>query len=252
MRSKTIISTIAITTLAITSITPGIASAHSGSNNSSSDTAQCLDGSKSSSYVTSFTRGTGTITTKDSKAICEATDLVLESFTLPDTWDGKGFNNTAIPQTKFAVTKLTMPANQANFSKTVNVEVPNGCKSSQLDFYFTEGYDKIVGLHDDDGRYINGVIFKGHDSCITPTTPTKPVETPKPTTPTPSTPATPTEVKKPQVVTPAPVTPTVTTPATAVKPATLPNTGVGDLLIPFSVATMIGTAVAFAKQRFNR
>lgn len=129
----------------------------------------CLDETKASSYSTSFTRGTGKITTIGGKALCKEANLVLESFSMPDRWDGHGFNATALPQTKFAVTSFTLPANQTGINKTVAVDVPANCKNTQLDFYFPPAYDKLVGLNDDDPRYIGGMIFGGSGSCVTPT-----------------------------------------------------------------------------------
>lgn len=233
---KVLVSSIAALGIAVSTTFP--VAAQSGNN------SQCLDGSKASSYVASFTRGTGTISTKDGKAICSDSKVVLESFTLPSTWNGKGFNSTALPQTKFAIVDVAVPAGQKNWKKTVNVDVPDNCKSTQLDFYLNEGYDKLVGLHDDDARYIYGVIFKGHGTCQT-TPPTTPEEPETPTTPeTPETPETPT-TPEPPVTTPegTPKNPVVT------PPAELPKTGMGNLVLPFGIATVLGTAVAAIKRR---
>jgi LPXTG-motif cell wall-anchored protein len=135
-----------------------------------------LDGNKASSYTTKISRTGGTITVKDGKALCEDTAIVLESFNMPDTWDGRGFNSTAIPQTKFGVTRLTVPAGEKGFSKTVSVESPDVCKHTQVDFYVAPEYDAINGLHDDNGRYISGVIFKGTGKCDTTPPPVTPEE----------------------------------------------------------------------------
>lgn len=148
----------------------------------SNSSTSCLDEKKASSYITKFTRGTGTISTKSGMPLCHSTNLVLESFSMPDTWDGKGFNKTAIPQTMFGSTDVTLPGAQANVSKTLNVSTPANCKNTQLDFYFPPAYEDITTLTGDDARYIGGMIFgKTTSNCSTPSP-----------TPTPTPPASPT------------------------------------------------------------
>lgn len=167
---KRIISTIAAGTVLAGVAFPGVAGA------TSQNSSSCLDGNKASSYSTKINRTSGTIAVKDGKALCEAADVVLESFSMPDTWNGRGFNSTAIPQTKFSVTRLTIPKGEKNFSKTLNVAAPEACKNTQVDFYIAPEYLAINGLHDDDERYISGVIFKGTNKCETtpPVTPEEP------------------------------------------------------------------------------
>lgn len=147
----------------------------------------CLPADEASSYITSFTRGTGTISTYKGLPLCKGASLVLESFSIPDTWDGHGFNASSIPQTKFNTTSVTLPSNQANLRVTMNVSVPPACKPTQLDFYFPPAFQTINGLHTDDAQYIGGKIFAGSGNCSTPT-PTAtatpkitPKVTPKPT-----------------------------------------------------------------------
>jgi LPXTG-motif cell wall-anchored protein len=132
--------------------------------------------------------------------LCADTKLILESFTIPDTWNNQGFNQSAVPQYKFGVTTITFPGGQSNVSKTATVPVPADCKNTQLDFYYPPAYESIIGLTDDDARYIGGRIFGRTQSSCTVATP---VVTPAPTpTPTPS------PVTLPASVTPAPPTPT--------------------------------------------
>lgn len=154
-----------ITTIAAGAILAGVA--FPGVAGATSQNSSCLDGNKASSYTTKINRTSGVISVKDGKALCESTDIVLESFSMPDTWDGRGFNSTAIPQTKFSVTRLTIPKGEKNFSKTLSVAAPEACKNTQVDFYIAPEYAAINGLHDDDERYISGVIFKGTKKCET-------------------------------------------------------------------------------------
>ena len=143
-------------------------------------TTGCLDPTKSTSFTTSFTRGTGTIATKNGLPLCKPVSLVLESFTMPDTWDGNGFNLTGLPQKRFATVNLDMPAGAANQKSTLSIAAPETCKNTQLDWYFAPAYDGLTGLHDDDARYIGGMIFAGKGGCgATPTATPKPTPTPK-------------------------------------------------------------------------
>ncbi|MBL8121868.1 hypothetical protein JNM87_03900 [Candidatus Saccharibacteria bacterium] len=202
----------------------------------------CLDGSRADSYTTSFTRGSGTISIKDGKAICKAQEMVLESFTVPATWDGRGFNSTAIPQKMYGVTKFTVPAGQAGYSKTYSVATPEACSNTQLDFYFAPEYPAITDLHTDDARYIRGVIFKGTGSCTPAPTPT-PVPTPTPT-PTP-------EVKPVYRCDALTVTPSSTdrTKATFSVQTTLVNATLKKVV--YTVKNSDGTKVVDAIERTN-
>lgn len=130
----------------------------------------CLDPAKASSYVTSLTRGTGTLSLRDNKPLCEEANLVLQSFNVPDTWDGKGWNPTAIPQTRYASTSFTVPANDGSFKQTIEVDVPDECKHTQLDFYFAPGYESITTMTGDDELFIYGKLFAGKDKCEEPKT----------------------------------------------------------------------------------
>lgn len=131
-------------------------------------TANCVDPTNMSNYETTIQRGTGTLTVKGGKALCAAQDIVFESFNVPDTWDRKGWNNTAIPQTKFASTMFTIPAGVANYSKTISVATPADCKNTQVDFYIAPEYESITTLTGDDARNISGILFAGKGACETP------------------------------------------------------------------------------------
>ncbi len=206
--------------LAVTASIAAPAVAHA-----STETENCLDGTKAASYTTSFTRGTGTIATVDGLPLCEDTNIVLESWNVPDSWDRVEFDATAIPQTKFAVVTVTLPAGQANLSKTVSIDVPADCKNTQLDYYFTPEYDKIDDQTPDDDRFIGGVLFAGVGDCATPT----PTATPAPT-----------PVSNPQVL------------GDSTSPTVLPDTGASDLGGALGLTAAIGAAGFYIKQRLGR
>lgn len=138
----------------------------------------CLDGNDLDSYSTTFTRysthGTGTITTKEGRPLCGDTKIVLQSFNVPETWDGKGFNNTAIPQTKYASTFFTFPAGLSNYKKTYTVNTPHQCKNTQLDFNLAPEYQYIKTLTGDVERNIDGELFPGKGECEKPQPEPKP------------------------------------------------------------------------------
>jgi hypothetical protein len=205
-------------------------------------TATCLNGSDHNSFRGTYTRGTGTITTKGGAPICKDSTIVLSSFTLADTWNKQYTpytyaNMTAYPQTMFAETTTTFPGGKANHSMTVKVATPEKCKSIQMDFYVGTGYKTLDGPKADEARNVNGLIINGEGTCA--------VVTPPKETPTPTPVPTPT----PPVKTPTP-TPTPETPAAVVEtPAELPKTGMSSILLPFGIATALGTAVATFKRR---
>lgn len=139
----------------------------------------CVDGSNKRAFRAELSRGSGTISVRDGRALCQSVDLVLESFVVPDTWDGTRFNSTAIPQTMHGVTYFTIPAGTKNYSQTFSVDTPNICKNTQLDFYFAPEYASVNTLTSDNGRYIYGKLFRGTGDCTpAPTTPVEEEKTP--------------------------------------------------------------------------
>lgn len=244
---------ITITSLALAAslVAPAAASATSSTSSSSSN---CLNGSDWQSYEGSTTgnnanltrsangaTGVGVIATKNGLPLCQSTTIVLESFTMPDTWDGQNWNSTTLPQYKYAATQFTIPAGQTNYKRTVTVAMPSNCKNAQLDFYVGDGYSQLTTLQADNNTWLAGHMFKGNAAaCVTPT----PTVTPKPTaTPKPS------------------VTPVVTaTPAPTATPVPqvlgtstqLPDTGAEGLIGAFGLTAMAGTAGLYIKQRLGR
>jgi hypothetical protein len=146
--------------------------------------------------------GTAWVRAKDGRAVCS--DVLLSIYKVPDTWNGHGFNDTAVPQQVIATDRATLKGN-----KKVHLQVPvPDCGNVQIDLYLPPEL-KTVDISGHPGsQYIAGYIWSpgsenGHPKdCKPPTTsPTTPCPTPTTPSPTPTTPsATPT--------TTAPVTPT--------------------------------------------
>ncbi|HEY6736463.1 MAG TPA: LPXTG cell wall anchor domain-containing protein [Candidatus Saccharimonadia bacterium] len=246
---------VAAAALAATLVVPASASASTSSTN-------CLNGTDWQSYQgattgnnpnlsrsANGTTGTGTIATKNGLPLCQTTTIVLESFTMPDTWDGQIWNETALPQYKYATTQFTIPAGVTNYTQTFSVAMPSGCKNAQLDFYVGDGYDKLTSLNADDNTWLAGHMFSGNaNACATP----KPTPTPTPkVTCTPSPKVTPTPTPTP-TKTPVPVTTPTPTPSVLGTSTQLPDTGAEGLIGAFGLTAMVGTAGIYLKQRLNR
>lgn len=151
---------VAVATVASLAVMTPVAYATSGQQN------KCLDPSDPRSYEASIkVRGTGTITTADGRPLCSDGKMTFASYNVPDSWDKKGWNKTAIPQTLYADTEFTFPAGKSDYSMTLNVDTPDACKHTQLDFYVAPSYQKIDTLTADDGRNVIGVLFAGKGEC---------------------------------------------------------------------------------------
>ena len=105
----------------------------------------CIDGSKPENIVKTWNNVNGiTVSTKDGKAVCKDTTVFLTSYTMPDTWDGKGFNKTALPQTKFDSKSATFQAGAANQSYALTVAMPKDCKNVQVDLYYAPEIKELI------------------------------------------------------------------------------------------------------------
>ncbi len=160
---KGIVSTLLVlATVVSTVLVSQAAQAKSGS-------SDCLDPKNPRSFTATIsTRTSGTITTKGGQPLCGDATMVMQSFDVPDTWNKKGWNETAIPQTSFAKKEFTFPGNKSGHKMTVTVEAPDECKHTQVDFYTEAGYDRIDTLTGDDARNVIGVLFKGTGDCKEP------------------------------------------------------------------------------------
>lgn len=127
------------------------------------------------------------VTTK--KPVCKDLTLYFSSYEMPDTWDKKGFNATAVPQVWKASSSVTFKANAPISTKEMTVILPSECKNAQIDLYFGPEITNLPNTGHG-GQFISAK-YQTMKDC-TPVTPEVPVT---PTTPeTPSTPSTPTEL----------------------------------------------------------
>lgn len=157
---KLIISAIAISFVAI------VGAFLSTNVNAGTNSGGCLDPNDPRSFDASITtRSTGTIWTRDGRPLCSDAKMTLASMNVPDTWDRKGWNKTAIPQTLYADTEFTFPGGIKDHKMTVKVNAVDECKNTQTDFYVAPSYDRIDTLTGDDGRNVLGVLFKATETC---------------------------------------------------------------------------------------
>jgi len=166
--------------------------------------------------------GVGTVTGK--AALCEPVDIVFSIYKVPDTWDGAGFNGTAVPQHVLQTVKGTL---QGEETLSLQVDLP-ACANVQADLYYPPEIPDID---------INGTgpgLIAGYIWQISPPSECKPeTTTPSPTETSPSaleTSPSPTETSpSPNETSPSPTetspSPTPTTPSpTETSPSPVPTT----------------------------
>lgn len=125
------------------------------------------------------------------KPVCEDLTLYFSSYEMPDTWDQKGFNATAVPQVWKASSSVTFKAKAAVVAKDLTVALPSECKNAQIDLYFGPEITNLPNTGHG-AQYITHK-FQTMKDCepVTPVTPVEP-ETPV----TPEEPTTPAELPK--------------------------------------------------------
>lgn len=201
-----------------------------------SDDTTCVDASVASNLtVTWKSNGSVTVGTKD-KPVCKDTTLFFSSYTMPDNYDGGGFNNnsTATPQQQFDNTSVVL---KKGTSADVNltVKLPDACKNMQIDLYYPPQIT-TVGPQGHGSQYITGkMLVKTADTCTPP--PVAEQNPPTPPAPAPETPAVPAS-------TPAPAAPVVST--------VLPQTGssfAGTLKTGALLSVVTYLAVYFVTKR---
>jgi hypothetical protein len=145
---------------------------------------QCVSGRDASNldWHLNARAGTVTVSARGGKSFCRDVSVVLSIYKVPDTWNGTGFNQTAVPQHKFAPHAM----GKLHRKDTLELRVPvPTCGNAQIDLYYPPTQDDV----DINGtaRFIGGDIFSiggenGHPASCTPPveTTTPPVETTTP------------------------------------------------------------------------
>jgi hypothetical protein len=199
--------------------------ANAPSVHATSNHTACVDGSKRSNLsVTWNANDSISFKTVNNKPLCNDVTLYFSSYTMPDTYNGKGFSNnpTASPQTVFDSASYVMAKGTTGAAK-LEINLPEACKNIQVDLYYAPEITTVTSKGHGD-QYITGkIIDKTADSCtpVTPDEPEPPVtpEVPVPEAQTPETPPA-------QVTVPAPV------------PAELPKTG-SAVALPIAISGIV-------------
>lgn len=154
-------SLLAAAAIGITSlITTASATATTGS------ASTCVDGTVRSNikYVWDG-HDTITVSTKDGKAVCKDTTLFFSAYVMPDTWDGDGFNETAVPQTLHKSVSVTFKAGEAKPSKKLVVPMPHECKNVQTDLYLAPEQTQVTWTDRIGDRLIAAKHLAGMGEC---------------------------------------------------------------------------------------
>ncbi|MGF1646685.1 MAG: hypothetical protein ACFCVF_07185 [Kineosporiaceae bacterium] len=203
--------------------------------------------------------------------LCDDVALNASVYLVPDTWDGGGFNETAVPQTLVPeghAPDLVFPTGTAvgtELTADVTAFLPE-CANYQVDLYTGAKLDE-VGPGGHGGAFITGGLVKGDldapecdeptespstepstESSTEPTTPTEPATT-EPTEPSETEPTEPTET------TPATTTPTSATTTQVAGTTTVASTSQGpelaftgssgtSALVGVALLLVVGGAVA--------
>lgn len=198
----------------------------------SATSGQCIDGSNPGNFTYQWDGYNKiTVATKNGKALCKDTKIYFSSFVMPDTWDGNGFNATAVPQTKHDAVSVTLKAKTKNVSKKLEVGMPDDCKNVQTDLYLAPEQTEVTWENRIGDRLIDAKHKKAVGECPVP-----PVEEPEVPVEEPETP-----VEEPE--TPAEEPKEILSESTVV-PVEIPKTGVTGGLS--AVVALAGTAATYA------
>ena len=121
--------------------------------------ARNADGSESSNEIQ--------VSLKDNRPACETTKIYLSSYTMPDTWDGAGFNPSASPQTLFDSDSLTFYQNPVlSLTYKLKVKLPGPCKNAQVDLYYAPELKTVTYPTGHGTQNIIAKFVKRPESCV--------------------------------------------------------------------------------------
>jgi len=140
-------------------------------------THECVDGTHRDDLNAHIDTSSGVGTVTGKAALCAPVDILFSIYKVPDTWDGDGFNGTAVPQHVLQTVKGTL---QGEETLSLQVGLP-ACANVQADLYYPPEIPDID---------INGTgpgLIAGYIWQISPPTDCKPATTtPSATETTPS------------------------------------------------------------------
>lgn len=113
-----------------------------------------------------------------SKKLCDDVKLYLTSYTMPDTWNGNGFNSTALPQTKFDSDSVFLSKDSYGpswfTSKKLQVNLPDACKNAQIDLYYAPEITQLTPAGHGDQYISHKFQYKARNCATTTVTPKAP------------------------------------------------------------------------------
>jgi len=170
--------------------------------------SECVDGTHRDNLIAHIEAETGDGTVRGKAPLCEPVDILLSIYKVPDTWDGSGFNGTAVPQHVIQTDRGTLAAGE---TLTLHVDLP-ACGNVQADLYYPPEITD-VDINGTGPRFIAGFIWSiggppGQPAeCAPPTSPSP--TSPSPTSPSPTSPS----PTSPSPTSPSPTSPSPTSPS---------------------------------------
>jgi len=126
---------------------------------------ECVDGHVRTSLDAQVDALAGTATVRGVKPLCDSVHLLLSIYEVPDTWDGQGFNDSAVPQDALAHDEGELSGDE---TLTLHVPVP-ACGNVQIDLYYPPKIEHVdIGGHG--AQFIAGKIWtiRGQDEQPAP------------------------------------------------------------------------------------
>jgi LPXTG-motif cell wall-anchored protein len=200
------------------------------SSSGDSPAPQCVDGRDSGNLARYIDAEAGTAWVQGTAPLCAPVEVVLSIYRVPDTWDGHGFNGTAVPQSAIEHAHVMVSGSDKAW---VTVDVPT-CGNAQIDLYYPPEIDEI-DINGTGERLLAGYIWSidaenGHPKdCAPPSSSTPPPTSPS--TPPTSTPPTSTPPTSPSTTSPS-TPPSSTPPSSPPAPSTPPSSTGAPIPIP--------------------
>ena len=133
--------------------------------------APCVDGKESQNLSSAFSPDWTQITVTPKQPLCHPVEVVFSAYSVPDDWDGKGFNQTAVPQPMVDHATASLAGSAP---ATLVVALP--CGNVQVDLYYPPVLD-TVGVRGHTGL-INAHLWHRSD-CAPPPDPDSPAADPQ-------------------------------------------------------------------------
>lgn len=133
----------------------------------------CVDGSQghfSNAFSYEWINNHQIKVTKKSVTLCAAVTLYFSSYSMPNSWDGGGFNASAAPQTKYGNSDShTFDTTSAQGEvATLTVTLPGPCVNTQVDLYYAPEINTVNYPQGHGAQYITHKFIKRQACTIAP------------------------------------------------------------------------------------